>query len=79
MKAPVSQYCVHVIPMAFGRMCLHKAAGHSSIITEMLKPTGEAGAAEVCDVVKAIVSESHIPIDWQESYIVHLYKAKGIY
>ena len=43
----------------------------------MLKPLGEAGVAEVCDLIEDIISEGCIPIDWQESYIVNLYKGKG--
>ena len=43
----------------------------------MLKPVGEAGAAEVRDPIEDIISEGCIPIDWQESYIVNLYKGKG--
>ena len=43
----------------------------------MLKPLGEAGIAEVRDPIEDIISEGCIPIDWQESYIVNLYKGKG--
>ena len=43
----------------------------------MLKPVGEAGAEEVCDLVENIISEGCIPTDWQESFIVNLYKGKG--
>ena len=43
----------------------------------MLKPVGEAGAEEVRDLVENIISEGCIPTDWQESFIVNLYKGKG--
>ena len=43
----------------------------------MLKPLGEAGVAEVRDLIEEIISEGCIPSDWQESYIVNLYKGKG--
>ena len=43
----------------------------------MLKTLGEAGVAEVCDLIEDIISEGYIPTDWQESYIVNLYKGKG--
>ena len=43
----------------------------------MLKPLGEAGVAEVRDLIEDIMSAGCIPTDWQESYIVNLYKGKG--
>ena len=42
----------------------------------MLKPVGEAGAEKVPDLVENITSEGCIPTDWQESFIVNLYKGK---
>ena len=58
-------------------MASGKAARPSGIVAEMLKPVGEAGAVEVCDLIEDIISEGCIPTDWQESYIVNLYKGKG--
>ena len=43
----------------------------------MLKPVGEAGTVEVCDLIMNIISEGCIPTDWQKSFIVNLYKGKG--
>ena len=43
----------------------------------MLKPVGESGAIEVRHLIEDIISEGRIPADWQESYIVNLYKGKG--
>ena len=58
-------------------MASGKAAGPSDIVAEMLKPVGEAGAVEVPDLIEDIISEGCIPTDWQESFIVNLYKGKG--
>ena len=58
-------------------MASGKAAGPSGIVAEMLKPIGEAGAVEVHDLIEDIISEGCIPTDWQESFIVNLYKGKG--
>ena len=60
------------------KTCQRKAAaGPSGIVAEMLKQVGEAGAEEVRDLVENIISEGCIPTDWQESFIVNLYKGKG--
>ena len=57
-------------------MASGKAAGPSGIVAEMLKPVGEAGAVEVRDLTEDIISEGCIPTDWQESFIVNLFKGK---
>ena len=59
-------------------MASGKAAGPSGIVAEMLKPDGEDGVVEVCDLIENIISEGCIPTDWQESFIVNLYKGKGV-
>ena len=58
-------------------MASGKAAVPSGIVAELLKPVGEAGAVEVRDLIEEIISEGCIPTDYQESYIVNLYKGKG--
>ena len=57
-------------------MASGKAARPSGIVTEMLKPVDEPGAIEVRHLIEIIISEGHIPTEWQESYIVNLYKGK---
>ena len=57
-------------------MASGKAAGPSGIVAEMLKPLGEAGVAEVRDLIVDIISGGCIPTDLQESYIVNSYKSK---
>ena len=66
-----------MITKAISKMASGKAAGPSGIVAEMLKPVGESGAIEVHHLIEDIISEGRIPTDWQESYIVNLYKGKG--
>ena len=66
-----------MITKAISKMASGKAAGLSGIVAEMLKPVVEAGAVEVHDLFEDIISEGCIPTDWQESFIVNLYKGKG--
>ena len=66
-----------MITKAISKIASGKAAGLSGIVAEMLKPIGEAGAVEVHDLIEDIISEGCIPTDWQESFIVNLYKGKG--
>ena len=66
-----------MITKAISKMAAGKAAGPSGIVAVMLKPVGEAGAVEVRDLIEDIISEGCIPTDWQNGFIVNLYKGKG--
>ena len=77
VEGPSEPITLETITKAITKMATGKAAGPSGIVAEMLKPVGEAGAEEVCDLVENIISEGCIPTDWQESFIVNLYKGKG--
>ena len=77
VEGPSEPITLEMITKAITKMASGKAAGPSGIVAEMLKPVGEAGAEEVCDLVENIISEGCIPTDWQESFIVNLYKGKG--
>ena len=76
-EGPSEPITLEMITKAISKMASGKAAGPSGIVAEMLKPVGEAGAVEVRDLIEDIISEGCIPSDWQESFIVNLYKGKG--
>ena len=77
VEDPSEPITLEMTTKAITKMASGKAAGPSGIVAEMLKPVGEAGAEEVRDLVENIISEGCIPTDWQESFIVNLYKSKG--
>ena len=77
VEGPSEPITLEMITKAISKMASGKAAGPSGIVAEMLKPVGESGAIEVHHLVEDIISEGRIPTDWQESYIVNLYKGKG--
>ena len=56
---------LEMITKAINKMVSGKAAGPPGIVAEILKPLGEASAAEVRDLVEDIISECCIPTDWQ--------------
>ena len=74
---PSEPITLEMITKDISKMASGKAAGPSGIVAEMLKPVGEAGAVEVRDLIEDIISEGCIPTDWQENFIVNLYKGKG--
>ena len=77
VEGPSEPITLEMITKAISKMASGKAAGPSGIVAEMLKPVGEAGTVEVRDLIEDIISEGCIPTDWQESFIVNLYKGKG--
>ena len=77
VEGPSEPITSEMITKAINKMASGKAAGPSGIVAEMLKPLGEAGIAEVHDLVEDIISEGCIRTDWQENFIVNLYKGKG--
>ena len=77
VEGPSEPITLEMITKAISKMASGKAAGPSGIVAEKLKPVGEAGAVEVRDLNEDIISEGCIPTDWQESFIVNLYKGKG--
>ena len=54
-----------------------KAAGPSGIVVEMFKAAGDTGATMIRDLATAIIRDGKVPTDWEESFIVCLYKGKG--
>ena len=62
---------------ALSKITCSKAAGPSGIIAEMLKAAGEEGVELARQLTEAVFSYSVIPSDWEESFIMNLYKDKG--
>ena len=54
-----------------------KAPGPSGIVVEMIKAAGDTGASMIHDLAAAIIRDSKVPSDWEQSFIICLYKGKG--
>ena len=54
-----------------------KATGPSGIVVEMIKAAGDTGATMIRDLATTIIRDGKVPTDWEESFIVCLYKGKG--
>ena len=53
-----------------------KASGPSGIVV-MMRAAGEMGTSMIHDLVAAIIRDGKVPSDWEQSFIVCLYKGKG--
>ena len=54
-----------------------KAPGPSGIVVEMIWAAGDMGASMIRDLAAAIIRDGKVPSDWEQSFIVCLYKGKG--
>ena len=56
-----------------------KASGLSGILVEIILTAGDTDASMICDLSAAIIRDSKVPSDWEQSFIVCLYKGKGMH
>ena len=68
---------VEMMVKAITKMKTGKAAGPSGIVAEMLKASGDTGARLVADLANDMVRNGVIPSDWEDSFIINIYKGKG--
>ena len=66
-----------MVTVALGKMKSGKAAGPSGIIVEMLRAAGEIGITFLRELITSVVIHGKIPVDWEMSFILNLYKGKG--
>ena len=66
-----------MVKKAISKMKSGKAAGPSGIVVGMIKAAGDTGATMIRDLATAIIRDGKVPADWEESFIVCLYKGKG--
>ena len=66
-----------LISKALRKMKCGKAAGTLGIIADMLKAAGEVGIELLTELTEVVFCNGVIPRDWQESFILNLYKGKG--
>ena len=66
-----------MVVKAITKMKTGKAAGPSGIVAEILKASGDTGARLVADLANNLVRNGVIPSDWEDSFIINIYKGKG--
>ena len=77
VEGPQPPVTLDLIRKALGKMKCGKAAGPSGVVSEMLKAAGEEGIELLRQLAEVVFSNGVIPKDWEESYILNLYKGKG--
>ena len=77
VEGPPPPVTKDLIRKVLRKMKCGKAAGPSGIIVEMLKAAGEVGIELLTELTEVVFCNGVIPTDWQESFILNLYKGKG--
>ena len=77
VEGPPPPVTKDLIRKALKMMKCGKAAGPSGIIAEMLKAAGEVGIELLTELTEVVFCNGVIPMGWQESFILNLYKGKG--
>ena len=66
-----------MVKKAISQMKAGKAPGPSRIAVEMIRAAGDMGASMIRDLAVAIIRDGKVPSDWEQSFIICLYKGKG--
>ena len=76
-QSPVIPITIDMVKKAISQMKAGKAPGPSGIVVEMIRAAGDMGASMIRDLAVAIIRDGKVPSDWEQSFIVCLYKGKG--
>ena len=76
MEGPPIPITIDMVKKAISQTKAGKAPGPSGIVV-MIRAAGDMGASMICDLVAAIICNGKVPSDWEQGFIVCLYKGKG--
>ena len=77
VEGPPIPITTDMVKKAISQMKAGKAPGPSGIVVEMIRAAGDMGASMIRDLAAAIILNGKVPSDWEQSFIVCLYKGKG--
>ena len=77
VEGPPIPITIDMVKKAISQMKAGKAPCPSGIVVEMIRAAGYMGASMIRDLAAAIIRDGKVPSDWEQSFIVCLYKGKG--
>ena len=77
VEGPPIPITIDTVKKAISQMKAGKALGPSGIVVEMIRAAGDMGASMIRGLAVAIIHDGKVPSDWEQSFIVCLYKGKG--
>ena len=77
VEGPPIPITIDMVKKAISQIKAGKASGPSGIVVEMIRVAGDMCASMIRDLAVAIIRDGKVPSDWEQSFIVCLYKGKG--
>ena len=77
VEGPLIPITIDMVKKAISQMKAGKAPGPSGKVMEMIQTAGDMGASIIRDLTTAIIRDGKVPYDWEQSFIICLYKGKG--
>ena len=77
VEGPPIPITIDMVKKALSKMKVGKVAGPSGIVVEMIRAAGDKGASMIHDLAAAIIRGGKVHSDWEQRFIVCLYKGKG--
>ena len=77
VEGPPIPITIDMVKKAISQMKAGKAPGPSGIMVEMIRAADDMGASMIRSLAVAIIRNGKVPSDWEQSFIVCLYKGKG--
>ena len=78
VEGPPIPISIDMVKKAVCQMKAGKALGPSGIV-EMIRAAGDMGGSMIRELAAAIICDGKVPSDWEQSFIVCLYKGKGVH
>ena len=76
VEDPPIPITIDMVKKAISQMKAGKAPGPSATVVEMIRAAGDMGVSMIRDLAAAIIRDGKEPSDWEQSFIVCLYKGK---
>ena len=76
VEGPLIPITTYMVKKAISQMKAGKATGPSGIVVEIIQAADDTGASIIRHLADAIIRDGKVPSDWEQSFIVCLYKGK---
>ena len=77
MEGPSITFTSDMVKKAISETKTSKAQGPSGTVVEMIRAASDTDASMICDLAAAIIYNGKVLSDWEQSFMVCLYKGKG--
>ena len=77
VEGPPIPITIDMVKKAISQMKAGKSPGLLGIVVEMIRAAVDMGASMIRDLAVAIIRDGKVPSDWEQIFIVCLYKGKG--